>query len=165
MNCVFMPLSESHRRPVVDIFNFFVENGFAAYPEDKVPDAFFDLLLKAAAGYPAVVIIDQDASDQVAGFALMRPYHPVKTFERCAAVSYFLLPPYTHRGLGQKIIAYFMDEARQRGIDTLLADISSLNEASIRFHEKMGFEHCGRFRRIGRKRGRDFDVVWMQKLL
>ena len=54
---------------------------------------------------------------------------------------------------------------RKSHIDTLLADISSLNEPSIKFHEKLGFSHCGSFKRVGRKFGKDFDVVWMQKLL
>lgn len=36
---------------------------------------------------------------------------------------------------------------------------------SIRFHSKKGFEICGRFRRVGIKNGRDFDLVWMQKML
>jgi len=45
------------------------------------------------------------------------------------------------------------------------AHISSLNEGSIRFHLRHGFTECGRFRRVGRKRGQDFDMVWMQLTL
>jgi phosphinothricin acetyltransferase len=48
------------------------------------------------------------------------------------------------------------------GVDTFLAHISSLNEGSIRFHLRHGFTECGRFRCVGRKRGHDFDMVWMQ---
>jgi phosphinothricin acetyltransferase len=51
------------------------------------------------------------------------------------------------------------------GIDNLLASASSLNEQSLRFHAKVGFERCGTFRSVGRKAGRDFDVVWFQKRL
>ena len=37
MNYEFRKISEQHRKPVIDIFNYFVENGFAAYPEEKEP--------------------------------------------------------------------------------------------------------------------------------
>ncbi len=49
------PLSEPDRHPAVDIFNHYVEHGFAAYPEARIPHQVFDALWKAAAGYPAVV--------------------------------------------------------------------------------------------------------------
>ena len=57
----------------------------------------------------------------------------------------------------------FIDAARAMGVDNLLASVSSLNEQSLRFHRKAGFECCGRFVQVGRKAGRDFDVVWLQK--
>ncbi len=33
------------------------------------------------------------------------------------------------------------------------------------FLETLGFEECGRLKRVGRKFGRDFDVVYMQRFL
>ena len=165
MNYEFKTIVEEHRKPVIDIFNHFIENGFAAYPEEKVPYEFFDMILKITQGYPAIVIVDLLAKNQIIGFAFMRPYHPMKTFKRTAEVSYFLMPEFTRQGIGKKIMEFFVQEARERAIDVLLADISSLNEQSIKFHEKMGFTHCGCFRRVGRKFGKDFDVIWMQKLL
>ncbi|MGD0951544.1 MAG: hypothetical protein ABR985_03985 [Methanotrichaceae archaeon] len=51
------------------------------------------------------------------------------------------------------------------GIVTVLASISSLNQASLAFHKKNGFVECGRFVGIGRKMGKGFDVVWMQRMV
>ena len=75
------------------------------------------------------------------------------------------MPEFTWQGIGKKIMEFFIQEAKKINIATLLADISSLNKQSIKFHEKMGFAHCGRLRSVGRKFGKDFDVIWMQKLL
>jgi phosphinothricin acetyltransferase len=75
------------------------------------------------------------------------------------------MPKHTGRGLGLKILEHFIQEARAIGIDSLLASISSLNEQSLRFHEKAGFERCGTFRAVGRKSDRDFDMVWFQMRL
>ena len=163
MNYRLLPLSESDRQPVVDIFNYYVETGFAAYVEEKLPYEFFDYLLQMVHGYPAIAV--RDENDKVVGFAFMRAHHPLPTFQRTAEVTYFILPEYTRKGIGQGILGYLAREAAKLGVDSLLAHISSLNEQSINFHKKMGFEQCGRFRRIGRKFGMDFDVMWMQKLL
>ena len=56
-------------------------------------------------------------------------------------------------------------EASEKGINNILAGISSLNSASLAFHRKRGFQERGCFQRIGRKWGQDFDVVWMQKMI
>lgn len=165
MDYQFQKISEEYRTPVIDIFNHFIENGFAAYPEECVPYEFFDMLNTMTHGYPTIVIIPTGQPQKVVGFAFMRPYHPLKTFRRTAMVSYFLMPEATRQGLGQRIVEFFVLEAKKIGVDTLLADISSLNGPSLRFHEKMGFTRCGCFARVGRKFNKDFDVVWMQKIL
>jgi L-amino acid N-acyltransferase YncA len=99
------------------------------------------------------------------GFGFMRAHHFADSFQRTAEVTYFILPENTRKGLGTAMLDLFVGEAKQRGIDSLLASISSRNEESIRFHLKNGFQECGRFIRVGRKFGEDFDVVWMQKQL
>ncbi len=165
MNCEFVPLSECDQGPIIDIFNHYIENSFAAYSEEKMPYKFIDHFLQMAQGYPAITVRDRDKGELVVGFGFMRAHHPVKTFRRTAEITYFILPEYTRKGIGESIIEYFLGEAPKLGIDSVLANISSLNEQSLRFHKKMGFEECGRFRRIGKKLGKDFDVIWMQRLL
>ena len=39
---------------IMEIFNYYVENTFAAYPETRLPPEFFDVLLMMTAGYPAL---------------------------------------------------------------------------------------------------------------
>ena len=156
-------VKDSDRSGVTAVFNHFVEHSFAAYPEKKVDTTFFDRMIAVATGYPFYVIETDDL--HIAGFALLHPYHSAPTLKRTAEVTYFILPEHTGRGLGDRVLARFIDEARQMGIDTLLASISSLNEGSINFHAQHGFVECGRFKRIGVKNGREFDVVWRQKFL
>ena len=55
MNVHLEPLAPENRKPVIDIFNYYIENNFAAYPDQKVSYDFFDILLKTGEEYPAVV--------------------------------------------------------------------------------------------------------------
>jgi phosphinothricin acetyltransferase len=114
-----------------------------------------------ADGYPFYVI--EDEAYTVIGFGFLGKYHPSAVFNHTAELTYFILPSHTHKGLGTKLLHILMAEAKQRGVETLLANISSLNPVSLKFHLAQGFRECGRFERIGRKQDTAFDIIWMQK--
>ena len=163
MEFTIKPLATDDRIPVMDIFNHYIENSFAAYPDTRLPYSAFDILLAMSKGYPTGVI--KDRNGQVAGFGMLRPYHQIPAFSKSAEISYFLHPDYTGKGMGTKLLAYLEKGARKMELEHILASISSLNPGSIAFHEKHGFVRCGCFKNIGRKKGTSFDVLWMQKNL
>jgi phosphinothricin acetyltransferase len=165
MKIRFEKMVEADREAVIDLFNYYIENSFAAYPDKKVPYGLFDHFLKLTEGYPAFTTRDEEHEDRVVGFAFLRPYHPLSEFQRSAEITVFIEPGYTGRGVGSKILERMIGAAKRKGIDTILANVSSLNESSLRFHERHGFAECGRFRRVAKKKGRDVDVVWMQLIL
>ena len=148
---------------IIDIYNYYVENSFAAYPESKVPHEFFASFLSLTRGYPFLAA--KETSGKVVGFGSLRPYSPLPTFSRAAEITNFISPEHTGTGIGQQILDSLLDQARKMGIVTILASISSLNHASLAFHKKNGFVECGRFVGIGRKMGQAFDVVWMQRMI
>jgi L-amino acid N-acyltransferase YncA len=154
-------LTLDHRKPVIDIYNHFIEKSWAAYPDEPVGYALFDRFLDMVRGYPSLVV--RSETGEIVGFAFLHAFLPAGTFRRTAEITYFILPEHTRRGLGRRILERFQGEAVKTGIDNLLASISSRNANSIEFHLKNGFVECGRLRNVGRKYCEDFDVVWMQK--
>ncbi len=92
-------------------------------------------------------------------------HHPTPAFAQTAEVTYFIHPDHTGKGLGKRLLGFLEKGALEKGITNLLASISSLNPGSVEFHQKHGFTECGRFRKVGKKKGREFDTVWMQKRL
>ncbi|HYH01343.1 MAG TPA: GNAT family N-acetyltransferase [Terriglobales bacterium] len=156
-----VPMTEEHRQAVMDIFNYYVENSFAAYPDTKLEYRFFDHLLNMCRGYSALVVTT--STGEVAGFALLHPYHPAPTFKRTAELSYFLAPAHTRKGIGKLVLERLVADARLLGIGHLLASVSSRNEESLAFHRNNGFSECGRFHQVGHKFERDFDVVWFER--
>lgn len=163
INIIIAPLAKDGQKEIIDIFNYYVENSFAAYPEQKLPYKFFDQFLKMCEGYPALTAKDEHGN--ILGFGMLRAYNPFSTFSQTAEITYFVKPGYTSGGIGKKILNYLLDKARQKGITSVIASISSLNEGSINFHKKNGLVECGRLKEIGKKRGKTFDVVYMQKML
>jgi len=159
----FEKMLDSHREAVVDIYNYFIENSYAAYPDEAFGYEIFDYFRRISDGYPAVIV--RDDSGKIVGFAFMSSFHAVETFSKTAAISYFILPEHTRKGVGRAILDRFEEESRRIGVEIILAHVSSLNKDSLMFHEANGFEECGRLRDVGTKFGRDFDVVWFQKRL
>lgn len=157
------PVSVEDGDQIIDIFNYYVENSFAAYPESKVSNEFFQYFLNLTQGYPFLVA--KDMGGKVIGFGSLRPYSPLPTFSRAAEITNFISPEHTGIGIGQQILDSLLDKAKRMGIVTVLASISSLNQASLAFHKKNGFVDCGRFVGIGQKMGKGFDVVWMQRMV
>lgn len=155
----FVPLQEQHRQGFLDILNHYILTSPAAFPDQPVPESFFDRFLTFAETHPACAIMSKD--EQMVGFALLHSYHWASTFNRVAEITYFLRPEYTRNGLGKAALDWLIERAKPLGIDRILACISSLNQPSLEFHLKNGFTICGRFPQVGLKNGQDFDLVWM----
>lgn len=157
------PISQSDGNAIIDIFNHYISHSFAAYPEQEVPYAFFTVFQELIANYPSVVAKLPDGT--VAGFGMLRAHNPMPAFRNTAEITYFIRPDLTGKGIGSRMLAKLEAEGKNYGITTILASISSLNEGSIRFHARQGFTECGRFCRVGTKKGVLFDTVWMQKFI
>jgi len=129
----------------------------------KIANQAFDMFLQMSNGFPRGTIKDQNG--KIVGFGMLRTHNPMPAFSQTAEVTYFIHPDHTGKGLGKMLLGYLERGAVERGITNILANISSLNPDSIKFHQKNGFMECGRFRKVGKKKGREFDTVWMQKML
>ena len=162
-NYAFEELEESHRRPVMDIFNFYIRTTQAAFPGEEMGDDLFDRFLEISQGYPRAAV--KSPAGEVVGFAFLHPYHLADSFKRAAEIAYFFRSEHTRKGLGTAILDLFSRQCLEVGVDTILAAVSSRNPGSLAFHRRNGFRECGHFQRVGRKWGEDFDVIWMQKLL
>lgn len=157
---VIRPACDADREPIMQTFNHYAATGFAAYPEGPVPERLFDLLRD-----DSISFIVAELAGSVVGFGLLKPFMPFAAFQATATVSYFIGPGYTGRGVGRLILDCLELRAKEAGVTTLVAHISSKNEASIRFHLRNGFKEAGRLRSVGKKFGEPFDLVWMQKAL
>lgn len=162
MDTILEPMTIEHAGAVLAIFNYYIEHSMAAYPETPLPEAAFGMFMEKCKGYPAYIIKDV-ATEKVLGFCFLHAYNPFSTFKHTAEVTYFLSPDAVGQGIGGIALAQLDKDAREMGISRLLANISSLNKASLAFHTKHGFTECGRLHKIGRKHDQTFDVVWMEK--
>lgn len=152
---------------MLEVFNYYIENSFASYLETSVGPEFFQVIQSEKdqekdESFPFYAI---EENNRIIGIGALRPYFPFPNFRHTGVVSYFILPGHTRKGLGSKMLEKLCIEAREKKMKSLLANVSSKNEASLNFHLKHGFAECGRFREVGVKFGKYFDIIWFQKFI
>jgi L-amino acid N-acyltransferase YncA len=149
---------DKDRDAVIKIFNHYAVNGYAAYPDQPVTDHFFSYLREGSFSFFVL-----EAPSGVIGFGLSKPLLPFPAFASCGVLTYFILPDYTNRGLGTRLLSRLTSDAKKQGLEMVVANMSSRNEASIGFHRKNGFTESGKLHNVGTKFGKPFDIIWMQK--
>ena len=161
MNISFEPLGMQHQTDVMAIFNHYILTSTAAFPGTPLPEPFFAMILKKSeGGYPTYAVL---CDGKVAGFCQLSPYNPFSSFVSTACVTYFLAPEYTGKGVGAACLGRLKEDGKEMNISHLIAEVSSENEASLRFHEKNGFRKVGDLKEIGSKFGRSFGIILLQK--
>ena len=145
---------------IIAIFNYYAATGYAAYPEMPVNEHFFAFLREGALSF---YVLEHEA--QVVGFGFMKPLMPFPAFMKTGTLTYFIQPEYTRRGLGKKLLGQLTDDAEKMGMTSLVANMASKNNMSIRFHLGHGFTEVGRLHTAGCKFGEPFDMIWMQMML
>ncbi|MCU0285487.1 MAG: N-acetyltransferase family protein [Acidobacteria bacterium] len=160
MKICIRDVCDSDAPAVVSIFNYFVTNSFAAYCEKEMGPEVFIRFKNAARVF---LLLEVDGRPE--GFGMIQEYNRFENFKQTGMLTYFILPEFTGQGLGTQMLNHLLDAGKKKGITNLVAHISSKNEQSLRFHEKHGFNECGRLKQMAIKFKEPFDIVWVQKIL
>lgn len=152
---------DEDKEQVIAIFNHYIENSMAAYPQKALPVQAWDFLRNKC--IHGTIFVAEDAEAKVVGFAMLKSFMDLDTFSHTADVGYFVHPNHVGRGLGKLFLAKLEEAALNFGIKILVANVSSLNPESIAFHEHTGFVKCGELPMVGKKHGELFNIIWYYK--
>lgn len=116
-----------------------------------------------ARGFPYLVA---EIDGQVAGYAYANTYRSRIAYQWTVENSVYVDARFQGRGVGSALLQALIDACTARGYRQMVAVIGEpANTASIRLHERFGFQLVGVFRGLGRKHGRWLDTVQMQRAL
>ena len=145
---------------IANIYNYYIENSNAAFPEKIVDVKFVENLHKSVLTNSFMVL---DNGEKVVGFGLLKNYLPFENFSKTAYITYFIAPEHTRCGLGSLLINELTNYANDYSINNFIAVIASDNIQSINFHIKQGFQPCGTLNNVGIKKSNDLSIIYMQK--
>lgn len=146
------------------IYNHYVRETIVTFEEEPVADVEMARRLAdvQAASLPWLVAEEEGG---VVGYACARPWKPRRGYRFSTEVSVYLDASHGGRGLGTKLYAQLLTELRTRRIHAAMGGIALPNDASVRLHEKLGFEKVAHFREVGFKLGAWIDVGYWEKIL
>jgi len=110
-------------------------------------------------GYPLLV---SEKNDKVVGFATYGSFRAYPAFKYTIEHSVYVHKDYRNLGIGKTLLKELIDIANVDEYATMVACIDSLNENSIKIHEKFGFKYSGTVTKAGFKFGKWLDLVLYQ---
>ena len=115
-------------------------------------------------GFP--IVVAADPGDGVLGFASFGEWRGVwPGYRYTVEHSVHVRADVRGRGIGRALVESLFPLALGQGKHVMIGGIDAANDASIRFHERRGFERVAHFREVGHKFGRWLDLVFMQRFL
>lgn len=115
-----------------------------------------------AAGNPLLVFEDNGV---VAGFATYSQFRPYPGYQYTMEHSVYVHKEHYQKGIATKLMQELIRLAEEQGVKTLIAGIDGENSASIKAHEKLGFEYAGTIKNAGYKFGEWLDLIFYQLVL
>ena len=97
------------------------------------------------------------------GYAYASAHRAREAYRTSVETSAYVREDYQRQGIGRALYTQLLDELRERDFRSAFAGITLPNDASIGFHESLGFELIGVFPRVGRKFGAWHDVAWFYR--
>lgn len=157
--------SEADLPAILDIYNDAVLNTTAIWNETQVDlanrTAWFNE--RRSKGFPVLVGVDD--AGRVTGYASFGDWRAFDGYRHTVEHSVYVHKAARGGGIGKALMLSLIDRAREVGKHAMVAGIESGNAASIRLHEKLGFQVVGHLPEVGTKFGKWLDLTFMQIVL
>lgn len=154
-----------HAPQILAIFNEVIANSTALYEYEPRTLAMIGQWFVGKAGSDFPVIGAVDASGQLLGFASYGTFRQFPAYQFTVEHSVYVRTDQRGRGVGEQLLRALLARAQAQRYHTMIGVIDADNAASIRLHEKLGFECAGTLRAVGFKFDRWLDVVLYQRVL
>ncbi|WP_163103265.1 GNAT family N-acetyltransferase [Peribacillus alkalitolerans] len=148
---------------ILEIYNDAVLNLTATFDlEEQTLEERTLWFHKYGGKYPLIVAKQEG---EVVGYCSLSSFRDKPAYNRTAELSIYLSSKHRGLGLGKVLMEELIDRAKKLDYHTLIGGITSGNEASVKLHEKFGFELVGVFKEVGYKFNQWQDVHFYQLIL
>ena len=154
-----------HAGAILAIFNEAIENSTALYdyrprPLESMVDWFRE---KQRAGFPVVGL--ESADGTLLGFGTYGMFRTRPAYKYSVEHSVYVHRDHRGKGAGEALLRALIELATLQELHLMVGGIDATNDASIRLHRKLGFNHAGTIRQAGYKFGRWLDLAFYQLVL
>jgi len=152
-------------KQITELLNHYIENTHITFDVTPfTPDQRVEWFKDHSDGRRYQLFVAED-SNRILGYAASGCFREKEAYNTTVEASIACRPEAVGRGLGTALYQVLFAALISHDVHRIVAGIAQPNEASIKLHEKMGFQPVGRFSQVGRKFGKYWDVLWMEREL
>lgn len=164
------PATPEDAQRLLEIYGYYVENTAISF-EYEVPslEEFRTRIQNTLKFFPYLVIEEEG---KIWGYAYAGRFATRAAYAHSAELSIYLDLEAKGRGYGRALYEALEQELRGQGILNLYAHVADpiqedeyLTRNSEHFHQHMGFTTVGKFHQCGRKFGRWYNILCMEKII
>lgn len=111
------------------------------------------------------LLVAEDGAGGVLGYTGTGRFRTKPAYDTTVEVSVACHPDAIGRGIGRRLYQALFESLASEDIHRIVAGIAQPNDASNALHARFGFKPVGRFSEVGRKFGKYWDVVWVERPL
>lgn len=148
-------------KEITKIYNYYVENSEYSFEYDKVSEP--DMLKRMESTietYPYVVYEEEGV---ILGFVYLSAHNPREAYGWNAVLTTYLNIEVTSKGIASKMYDKIFPILKMQNLKNIYGCITTINERSIKMHQKYGFKICGEFPNSGFKNGKWLSITWIEK--
>ncbi|MEM8688247.1 MAG: N-acetyltransferase family protein [Pseudomonadota bacterium] len=103
-----------------------------------------------------------EENGRILGYAHSTAFRPKPAYQRSVETTVYLLAAHQGAGRGSALLRELLKRLRDAQTHRAYAIITLPNDASIRLHEKLGYQPLMALSEVGHKFGRYWDTQWME---
>jgi len=166
MHIKIRKIREKDMNQALLIYNYFIENSFSNFEEKKLSLKKFKIQYEKITKNKLPFLI-AEYRKIVIGLAYLNNYRFKSGYKYSFENSIYVDHNYINQGIGSKLLKKLISESKKnKKIKNIIAVIGdSSNKISINIHKKNGFKKIGILKKIGYKKRKWIDSVYMQLIL
>jgi phosphinothricin acetyltransferase len=143
-----------------DIYNAYVQCSHATFDLEPMSLATRATWFAGFDTTGAHQVVVASISGEVVGYAASSQLRSKPAYAVSVETSVYVAPDMERHGVGGALYGSLLRLIDEAGIHRTWAAIALPNDASVKLHERFGFEPAGVFREVGYKFDRYWDVAW-----
>lgn len=148
---------------IADIYAPFVTASAVSFETEPPDEAAMRARIEAGGALYPWLAAEEDGT--ILGYAYAARFRDRPAYRFAVETSVYLRAGASGRGLGRALYEPLLAMLEAQGFTQAIAAITLPNDASVRLHERLGFERAGTYRQVGWKLGEWHDVGLWQKAL
>lgn len=145
---------------IAEIYNYYIQNTHQTFETEPLSSSEMQTRIAETSGKYPYLIAEEDG--EIFGYAFATQFRLQQAYAYSAEVLIYVKNAAKQKGIGTQLYDKLFEELAETNIHAMIAGISLPNDASVKFHEKMGFSKVAHFRQIGYKLGRWVDVGYWE---